>query len=115
MHGIHPDTHKPYDWYGGAPGKSRAQDLPYIHEHEAQALIDDAVALLVRDFGYRPNQEKPKRKDRNGAGQRRRRLVEYSPTSPTMTSSPRLAMKLLAIRHERRRGRQLPAHAGRRR
>jgi hypothetical protein len=54
VHGIHPDTHRPYDWLAGdAPGKIARQDLPYIHQYEAQALVDQAVELLVRDFGYR--------------------------------------------------------------
>jgi hypothetical protein len=67
VHGIHPDTHRPYDWNGAAPGKIARQDLPYIHEYEAQALIDDAAELLCRDFGYQ-RKEKPKPKDRNGQG-----------------------------------------------
>jgi hypothetical protein len=67
VHGIHPDTHRPYDWNGAAPGKIARQDLPYIHDQEAQALIDDAADLLCRDFGYR-RKEKPKPKDRGGQG-----------------------------------------------
>jgi Bifunctional DNA primase/polymerase, N-terminal len=67
VHGTHPDTRKPYDWNGASPGKIPRQDLPYIHEHEAQALIDDAAELLCRDFGYRVK-EKPKPKARNGQG-----------------------------------------------
>jgi hypothetical protein len=51
--GTHPDTGKPYSRHGGAPGEVRREDLPYIHADEAQALVDDAAALLVERFGYR--------------------------------------------------------------
>ena len=57
VHGIHPDTHRPYDWHGGAPWQIPRADLPYIHEIEAQALVDDAVALLIADFGYARRRE----------------------------------------------------------
>jgi Bifunctional DNA primase/polymerase, N-terminal len=46
--GIHPDTQRPYAWHGGEPGDIAHDDLPYISEAEARALIDDAVALLAR-------------------------------------------------------------------
>ena len=50
--GIHPDTKEPYRWFGGTPGEIKHDDLPYIHEAEARALVDDIAALLVRDYGY---------------------------------------------------------------
>jgi Bifunctional DNA primase/polymerase, N-terminal len=50
--GIHPDTKAPYRWHGGEPGQVRHEDLPAITADEAQALVDDLVELLVRDFGY---------------------------------------------------------------
>jgi hypothetical protein len=54
VHGVHPATHQPYSWAGGdAPGKIRRDDLPYIHEEEARALVDDATKLLIEKFGYR--------------------------------------------------------------
>ena len=34
--GIHPDTHKPYSWFGGEPGPIAREDLPYIREAEAR-------------------------------------------------------------------------------
>ena len=68
VHGIHPDTHRPYDWNGAAPGKIARQDLPYIHEAEAQALIDDAVELLCRDFGYRLKEKPAPKPDGQGNG-----------------------------------------------
>jgi hypothetical protein len=51
--GIHPDIHRPYSWHGGKPGEIKREDLPYLHEEEADALIADGVALLVNNFGYR--------------------------------------------------------------
>jgi hypothetical protein len=50
--GTHPDTRKPYHWFGGELGPTRREDLPDISETEAQQLVDDAVALLIRDYGY---------------------------------------------------------------
>jgi hypothetical protein len=62
--GIHPDTKKPYGWHGGAPGAVSAEELPCIDAEEAQALVDDAVELLVRNFGY----TRPHAKQRAGNG-----------------------------------------------
>jgi hypothetical protein len=50
--GIHPDTGNPYAWFGGEPWRHRRDELPYIHETEAQALINDAATLLISAFGY---------------------------------------------------------------
>ena len=52
-HGIHPDTGKPYSWHGGEPGEIRHDDLPYLQEDAARALVDDAAQLLVEKFDYR--------------------------------------------------------------
>jgi bifunctional DNA primase/polymerase-like protein len=51
--GVHPNTHRPYSWHGGALGQIQRLDLPYLHEEEARQLVDDAAELLIRDFGYR--------------------------------------------------------------
>jgi putative DNA primase/helicase len=51
--GIHPDSKKPYTWHGGEPGQINREDLPYISEEEAQALVADCVELLVTKYGYR--------------------------------------------------------------
>jgi hypothetical protein len=50
--GIHPKTGEPYAWFGAEIGQFHRDDLPYIHEQQARELVDDIVALLVRDFGY---------------------------------------------------------------
>ena len=61
--GIHPETLKPYVWFGGSLLEIKRAELPYIHPEEAKALFDDAVRLLVEEFGYRLRTER-----RNGAG-----------------------------------------------
>ena len=63
--GVHPDIQKPYVWHGGAPGAISAEELPYLHEEEARALVNDAVELLCRDYGYKRAPERP-RKARGG-------------------------------------------------
>ena len=66
--GDHPDTKKPYGWHGGEPCNIALAELPYIREAEARALVEDIVALIVRDFGYKRAVDRPaKRKKGNGA------------------------------------------------
>jgi hypothetical protein len=50
--GTHPDTGKPYAWFGGAPWEVAHAELPYLHEHEAHKLVADVVGILA-DYGYR--------------------------------------------------------------
>ena len=52
-HGIHPDTHEPYQWAGGELGEVARGDLPYIHEKEASELVEWATQMLAERFGYR--------------------------------------------------------------
>jgi hypothetical protein len=52
--GIHPDTKRPYIWNGGSPLDIAHDHLPSISGHEAQALVDALVALLVHDYNYKP-------------------------------------------------------------
>jgi hypothetical protein len=61
-HGIHPDTLKPYSWFGGEPMTIHHDDLPYISAEEAAQLQQDIVALLVRDFSYIVGKGRPARK-----------------------------------------------------
>src|SRR5262249_32083904 len=51
--GIHPDTGKPYTWPLGNLTDVARDALPEISEAEAKQLVDDIVALLCRDFGYK--------------------------------------------------------------
>ena len=52
-HGIHPDTHEPYQWDGGELGEVARGDLPYIHEEEARELVEWATQMRAERFGYR--------------------------------------------------------------
>jgi hypothetical protein len=58
--GIHPDTRRPYGWFGGELEEIPREELPYIREDDATALVDAAVELLIRDFGYTRAAERPK-------------------------------------------------------
>src|SRR5262249_41081757 len=51
--GTHPKAGKPYSWFGGEPSSIKHEELPYVSGDEAKQLFADAVALLVKDFGYR--------------------------------------------------------------
>ena len=51
--GTHPKTGKPYSWFGGEPTSIKHEELPCVSEDEAKQFVTDAVALLVKDFGYR--------------------------------------------------------------
>ena len=50
--GIHPDTGKPYTWFGGELASVKREDLPPIDEAAAHQLVDDAIELLVAEHGY---------------------------------------------------------------
>jgi hypothetical protein len=50
--GLHPETKKPYSWFGGEPGQIIYDDLPYLSHDDALALVADAVELLVAGHGY---------------------------------------------------------------
>jgi hypothetical protein len=52
--GIHPDTHRPYEWDDDlSPLIVERSELPYINEQEARELVQAAVKLLIDHFGYR--------------------------------------------------------------
>jgi hypothetical protein len=58
---------QPYRWHGGSPETTPRQDLPYIHEQDALELVDLAVELLCREYGYRLP-ERPKPEPGHGGG-----------------------------------------------
>jgi putative DNA primase/helicase len=51
VHGIHPDTHGPYEWLDGCPADTKRDELPPITEDEAQDLVADIVMLSL-NYGY---------------------------------------------------------------
>jgi hypothetical protein len=64
--GLHPDTKQPYRWHGGELWQTPRDELPYIREAEARALIDKIVEMLCREFGYRRAAARPKPRKGNG-------------------------------------------------
>ena len=111
VNGIHPDTHKPYSWFGGEPVEVAWKDLPVITEDEARELIERAVDLL-KEFGYVRTAER-QRRCWKGARRRRCGLAFSHRAYSCRRSASRLASKPRRqadrLRHEARRRRQLPA------
>ncbi|MBR0730357.1 bifunctional DNA primase/polymerase [Bradyrhizobium japonicum] len=66
VHGVHPDTQRPYTWPLGDIADVARDKLPEIDEVEARRLVDEIVELLCRDFGYTRTMDRPRK--RNGAG-----------------------------------------------
>jgi hypothetical protein len=66
--GIHPDTGKPYRWFGGDLTSIPREELPYIREQEACDLIERAADLLVADFGYARAAQRPRKSAPKGNG-----------------------------------------------
>jgi hypothetical protein len=52
VNGIHPDTSKPYSWFGGEPEKVGRDELPAITQAAAAELMERAAEILVADYGY---------------------------------------------------------------
>jgi hypothetical protein len=50
--GIHPDTQRPYAWFGGRLGSVCRSELPPIDAKGAQGGISALVGLLCREHGY---------------------------------------------------------------
>jgi hypothetical protein len=60
VHGMHPETKRPYEWPRGSPFDVPFSKLPYISEQDAREQLDDCVDLLVREHGYStPQMERP--------------------------------------------------------
>ena len=49
----HPDTGSLYKWFGGDLTEVTRYDLPHLNEAEARDLVQDVVALLVSEHGYK--------------------------------------------------------------
>jgi hypothetical protein len=58
--GIHPDTGKPYTWFGGDLTEVSRYDLPHLNQAEARMLVQDVVELLVTEHGYKLAPTRPK-------------------------------------------------------
>jgi hypothetical protein len=53
LHGIHPDTQKPYRWHGIPLWDIDRGELAGITAEQALALLNAIVELLISKFGYR--------------------------------------------------------------
>lgn len=58
--GVHPDTHKPYTWFGGVLGDVKRGDLLHLNEAEAKMLVRDLAELLIAEHGYTLAPARPK-------------------------------------------------------
>ena len=67
VHGIHPDTGKPYTWSGDELGDVARDALPYIHEEEARELTERATQLLAQRFGYQVASQSKTKEEREAA------------------------------------------------
>jgi hypothetical protein len=52
VHGIHPETGKPYAWFGGTPWTVPRDELPLIDAEQAGKLVSDIVDMLIKEHGY---------------------------------------------------------------
>jgi bifunctional DNA primase/polymerase-like protein len=79
VHGVHPDTGKPYDWFGGEPGEVKRGDLPPLVAAKAREIAAAAVEIAEK-HGYRREQTKPatRKAKPNGSGSRANWAVDYS-------------------------------------
>jgi hypothetical protein len=59
-YGLHKDTHQPYRWHGGEPGVVIREDLPYVRQADMEVFTDAAAALLIKEFGFVPVENKAK-------------------------------------------------------
>ena len=67
VHGVHPDTKRPYEWPHGGPGDIRWEDLPPITAERAEQFMEDAAHLLIDRFGYQLRSKSKERQAGNGA------------------------------------------------
>ena len=51
--GIHPDTGRPYAWFGGKPGEVKYLELPEVTEVEMIAFVAHATNLLIEQFNFK--------------------------------------------------------------
>jgi Bifunctional DNA primase/polymerase, N-terminal/D5 N terminal like len=84
--GLHPDTQKPYTWYGGEPGDVTRAQLPSITEDEAKELVEAAAKLLIDEYGYAVHvtgaTKKPRAPATNGGDQTTTTILDTSQQHP---------------------------------
>jgi hypothetical protein len=91
--GIHPDTRKPYEWFGGSPGKIARAELPYVREADMRRFLAAAAEMLVKEHGYTHRPEPPK--GNAGADTWRRLVIDGVADGDRNNAATRLAGHLL--------------------
>jgi hypothetical protein len=91
VHGIHPDTKRPYEWPHGGPGDIRWEDLPPITAAQAEQFTEDVARLLVERFGYQLR-SKPKARGNGSEG------GEHDPTDWVADYADHDALAALAMK-----------------
>lgn len=86
--GMHPDTNKPYSWHGNySPLTVIHDDLPYIHQEQAERLVDELVAICER-FGYQLKSKQKTSGDGPNEKSHRERSYEGTNWSRIFTGDP---------------------------
>jgi hypothetical protein len=52
VHGIHPQTTRPYTWFGDTPWTVPSNELPLLGAEQAGKLISDIVDMLMKEHNY---------------------------------------------------------------
>ena len=85
---MHPDTNKPYSWHGNySPLTVIHDDLPYIHQEQAERLVDELVAICER-FGYQLKSKQKTSGDGPNEKSHRERSYEGTNWSRIFTGDP---------------------------
>jgi hypothetical protein len=97
VHGIHPDTKRPYGWFGRTPFETPLANLPQIQEHDAKELLADSIDLLVKEHGYVLAPERETKPDGGAASADWKHLFEAIHAGRDLHDSLRdLAAKFIA-------------------
>ena len=51
-HGIHPDTRKPYSWFGSELTAIKRENLPYTRREDAERLLDAIAKVLIEEHSF---------------------------------------------------------------
>jgi hypothetical protein len=53
VQGIHPNTRRPYSWFGGEPGPVERDELPRVCEADMRSFLNDAVRVLREQYDFK--------------------------------------------------------------
>jgi AAA domain/Bifunctional DNA primase/polymerase, N-terminal len=78
--GTHPDTQQLYTWHGGDPSTVKRSELPDVSESEAEKYLDDAAALLVKQFKFKLADVKRARHNKPNGHEKKTAWEQVGPT-----------------------------------